>query len=390
MAADDHSLDAAAAMFDDAPDLTVGVEEEFQLLDPDSLELVHRFEELEQASRARLGDFVRGELIASEIEVCTDQCQDMRAAEADLQGKRQGLFEAAAELDITLGASGTHPFADWRDQRILDTPHYRVVEEHLRYCAWRNTTFGTHTHVGVKGHERVIAVYNSMRGLLPQLLALSANSPFADGRYTYLHSTRTQLFTKFFPRCNIPGPLNGWRDYAGYVDTLFKAGSIDKITQIWWSVRPHPLFGTLEVRICDCQSDIRDTLAISALIVALVAQLAEDYDQGKQLTVLDSNRVEENFWRAIRYGLDGGLIDFETRREIPTRDAILELLEYTSSQHARLGLQKHMNRIKTIIEDGNGAQRQIRLYEEIGEIEPVHREVVNWTKPSDRAADESY
>ncbi len=373
-------------MFDGATDLSVGIEEEFQLLDPDSLELVHRFEELQEASRAELGSFVRGELIASEIEVCTQQNPDMASAEADLAQKRAGLFNAAAGLGITLGASGTHPFADWRDQRILDTPHYRIVEERLRYCAWRNTTFGTHTHVGVKGHERVIAVYNSMRGLLPQLLALSANSPFAEGRYTYLHSTRTQLFTKFFPRCNIPGPLDGWDGYADYVGTLFQAGSIDEITQIWWSVRPHPLFGTLEVRVCDCQSDIRDTLALSALVLALVAQLAEDYDEGRKLTVLDSNRVEENFWRAIRYGLDGCLVDFEARREIPTRDAVLGLLEYTASQHSRLGLAAHVSRIESILERGNGAQRQIRLYEESGDIAAVQREVVAWTRPAGPAA----
>lgn len=381
MAATRYNLEAAAAMFDDSRDLTVGVEEEFQLLDPGSLQLVHRFEELKSALRPSLGDYVRGELIASEIEVCTRQCSDMDEAARDLQGKRSSLFKAASELGIRLGASGTHPFADWKDQRILDTPHYRIVEERLRYCAWRNTTFGTHTHIGVRGHERVIAIYNAMREMLPYLLALSANSPFAESRYTYLHSTRTQLFTKFFPRCNIPGPLNGWSDYADYVQTLFNAGSIDEITQIWWSVRPHPLFGTLEVRVCDCQTDVRDTLAISSLIAALVAKLADDYDDGRELPVLDSNRVEENLWRAIRYGLDGSMVDFRVGREISTHDVILALLEDTSYQFSRLGLNDHMRRIEKILADGNGAQRQIRAYEETGDIGAVHRMVVDWTNP---------
>lgn len=381
MAASDYNLEAAAAMFDSSKDLTVGIEEEFQLLDPESLELVHRFEELESALRPSLGDYVRGELIASEIEVCTQQFLDMDAATQDLLKKRSSLFKSASDLGIRLGASGTHPFADWKDQRILDTPHYRVVEERLRYCAWRNTTFGTHTHVGVRGHERVIAIYNSMRGFLPYLLALSANSPFADGRYTYLHSTRTQLFTKFFPRCNIPGPFNGWTDYADYVQTLFSSGSIDEITHIWWSVRPHPMFGTLEVRICDCQSDVRDTLAISALIVALVAKLADDYDDGRELPVLDSNRVEENFWRAIRFGMSGNMVDFQQGRELPTRDVILMLLEDTASHSSRLGLNDHLARIERTIKNGNGAQRQISIYEETGDIAAVHRSVVDWTRP---------
>jgi carboxylate-amine ligase len=372
--------DAAAKKFDGSLDFTIGIEEEFQLLDPSNMELVHRFEELERATSPQLGDFVRGELIASEIEICTDFCDNMAAAETDLRDKRRILFEAAAKLGIRLCASGTHPFADWRDQRILDTPHYRIVEERLRYCAWRNTTFGMHTHIGVRGHERIIAIFNAMRGYLPQLLALSANSPFAEGRYTYLHSTRTQLFTKFFPRCNIPGPFNGWSDYADYIDTLYTTGSIDEITQIWWSVRPHPLFGTLEVRICDCQSDIRDTLAISALILALTAQLASDYDEGKTLPVLSTNQVEENFWRAIRYGLDGGIIDYSTRREVPTKAAISSLLEYTAPSQTLLGLGPYAHRVADILKYGNGAQRQIRVYKETGDIATVHRQVIDWTR----------
>ncbi|HDY69668.1 MAG TPA: YbdK family carboxylate-amine ligase [Actinobacteria bacterium] len=375
------NLERFAASFDESRDFTVGVEEEFQLLDPETLELTHRFEDLKAALEPRMGAFARGELIASEIEVCTGQCNDMREAESDLLDKRIGLFEGAADLGITIGASGTHPFADWKDQRILDTPHYRKVEEQLRYCAWRNTTFGTHTHIGVRGHERVIAVYNTMRCYLPVLLALSANSPFAEGRYTYLHSTRTQLFTKFFPRCNIPGPFEGWDEYADYVETLFACGSIDDVTQIWWSIRPHPLFGTLEIRVCDCQGDIRDTLAISALIMALVAKTAADYDQGKAMCVLNSNQVEENFWRAIRYGLDGNLIDFEACREVPTRQVIESLLSATEPFHGHLGLDAHLDRIADTLSGGNGAQRQIRLYESSGDIHAVHREVVEWAQP---------
>ncbi len=377
-----HDMEAAARRFEESRDFTVGIEEEFQLLDPETLALTHRFEELQAAARRSLGDRIRGELIASEVEICTAQNIDMAAAESDLLDKRQRLFETAGDLGIRLCASGTHPFADWRDQRILDTPHYRAVEERLRYCAWRNTTFGMHVHVGISGAERVIAAFNAMRGYLPQVLALSANSPFAEGRYTYLHSTRTQLFTKFFPRCNIPGPFAGWDDYVDYVQALFAAGSIDEVTQIWWSVRPHPQFGTLEVRICDCQSNVNDTLAVAALVLATAARLARDYDEGATLPVMSVNQVEENFWRAIRYGLDGGLVDYGRRCEVPTKEAVDSLLEYTRPLHRELGLGRFMDRVADVLERGNGAQRQIRLYRESGDVFEVHRRVAEWTQPA--------
>lgn len=377
-----YSLEQAAGRFDSSEDFTIGIEEEFQILDPDSLQLVDRFEALHKAAHGRIGTFARGELIASEIEVCTDKCDNLSQAEADLKSRRQGLYEAADEIGVTLGAAGTHPFADWKDQRIVDTPHYRDVEERLRYCAWRNVTFGMHIHVGVKGHERVIAVFNAMRSYLPHLLALSANSPFSDGRYTYLHSARTQIFTRFFPRCNIPAPLRNWDEYATLVDTLFATDSISKPTQIWWSIRPHPVFGTLEIRICDSQSNIDDTLAIAALAAALIARLAADYDDSKPLKILNPNYLEENFWRAIRFGLDGSFVDFDSKKEIPAGEAIMSLIEYTAGMHAALGLEKYISRINTILSEGNGAQQQIRLYEETGDIAAVHARVVDWSRSS--------
>lgn len=381
-----YSLAQAGDRFDSSRDFTVGIEEEFQILDPVSLDLSNRYEELQQLARRKIGSFARGELIASEIEICTESCVDMAAAENDLKGKRLSLFEAARELGVLLGATGTHPFASWKEQRIIDTPHYREVEGRLRYCTWRNVTFGMHVHVGVQGRERVIAIANAMRGFLPPLLALSANSPFDEGRYTYLHSTRTQLFTKFFPRCNIPGPFRDWQEYATLMETLFAAGSISEPTQVWWSVRPHPQFGTLEVRICDCQGDVEDTLAIAALIVALVATLAADYDAGRELPVASVNEVEENFWRAIRYGLDGSLVDFRRRREVSTTAAIAGLLELTAEAQARLGLGHYASRVPEIMEAGNGAQRQIRLYEQTGDLAAVFAETVHWCQPPQPAA----
>lgn len=376
-----YSLEQAAARFDDSDDFNVGIEEEFQILDPETHLLTDRFEELEALARQRTGSNARGELIGSEIEICTDKCPDMSTAAADLREKRRILYDSAAEAGVILGASGTHPFSSWEEQRIINTPHYRAVEEQLRYVAWRNVTFGMHTHVGVQGHERIIAVFNAMRGFLPHLLALSANSPFAGGRYTYLHSTRSQLFTKFFPRCNIPAPFRGWREYAELMDTLFATNSITEPTQIWWSVRPHPIMGTLEIRICDCQSDIDDTLAIAALTVAVVAQLCSDYDEGRLLPVLGPNQIEENFWRAIRYGLDGALIDFDEKREHPAPEAIRRLIQYSNPASARLGLDKYMRRVEKLLAGGNGAQRQIRLFEESRDVAAVFEEVVKWSQP---------
>jgi carboxylate-amine ligase len=372
-----YSLEQSAARFDSSQDLTIGIEEEFQILDAESLDLTSRFEELHAVARDRLGTNVRGELIASEVEVCTAKCNNLAEAEADLKDKRQGLLESAAETGLALGAFGTHPFSNWKDQRILNTPHYRAVEEQLKYCAWRNLTYGMHTHIGVRGHERMIHIYNALRGFMPHLLALSANSPFAEGRYTYLHSVRAQIFTRSFPRCNIPGAFRDWQEYADLIDMYFATNSITEPTQVWWSLRPHPLLGTVEVRICDCQAEVSETLAVAALAIALVAKLGEEHDNGKQLPVLDSNQLDENIWRATRYGLDGNLIDFQTGTEIPTPEAILELIDYTGDVHKRLGLVDYISHIPLFMSKGNGAQKQIRVFEQTGDIAAVNADAVS-------------
>lgn len=381
MAENNNSMEEAAALFDSSKDFTIGIEEEFQILDPASLALTNRFEELQAAGTKRLGTYIRGELISAEVEICTDRCDSIAEVERDIKEKRLSLFQTAAELGLTLGATGTHPFADWKDQRIIDTPHYHSVEEKLRYCAWHNTTFGMHVHVGIRGRDRIIAVFNAMRSYLPIFLALSANSPFAEGVYTYLHSTRSQLFTKFFPRCGIPAPIDGWREYAEFMNTLYATGSITEPAQVWWSVRPHPYFGTLEIRICDCQGDVEDTLAIASLILAVAARLATDFDEGRPLAVAAPMQVEENFWNAIRYGLDGDMVDFENRRLVPFRDVILELMESTAAVSQQLGLGRHYDRIGNIIDAGNGAQRQIRLYEESGDIFQAFSQAVSRCQP---------
>ena len=323
-------LDMARAreVFETSEDFTVGIEEEFALLDPDGLGLVQRFEELRDAAQADdvLCEAVAGELIASEIEIRSGKGRTLAEAEARQREARSRLFQLAADLGILLGATGTHPWSPWQEQRIIDTEHYRRLERDLGYVARRNNTFSVQVHVGVRGADRAIAVCDRLRTILPELLALSANSPFLDGRDAGLHSARTQIFTRSFPRCGVPDAYGGFAAYADYVDLLVRTGSVVEDTQLWWSVRPHHRFGTVEVRICDAQTTAEDSTALAALMVACVAQAALDHDGGCTPPPPPARLIEENLWRAVRHGLDGRLIDLERREEFPAAAAADRLL----------------------------------------------------------------
>ena len=238
-----------------------------------------RFEELRDAAQADpvLADSVAGELISSEIEIRSGRGDDLAAAVAAQRDRRRRLFALAADHGVALGATGTHPWADYREQQIIDTEHYHRVEDGLKYVAWRNNTFSLHVHVGVRGADRAVLVCDRLRPVLPLLLAISANSPFLDGRDSGLHSARTQIFTKSFPRCGVPDAFGGWQAFADYIDFLVRTRSIVEYTQVWWSIRPHFSFGTVEVRICDAQMTATESEALAALIVACVAQAARDH-----------------------------------------------------------------------------------------------------------------
>src|SRR4051812_22183125 len=240
-------LEQAREAFEGGTDLTVAVEEEFALLDPETLSLVNRFEDLKAAAAgSAVDDHLVGELIASEAEVRTGRCSTFAEAAATMGTRRSQLAELASGLGLALGATGTHPWSRWQDQRIIDTPHYRRNDELLRYVVWRNNTFGLHVHVGIAGADRAVAVCNALRNYLPELLALSASSPFVEGVFTYLHSARTEVFTRMFPRCGIPDAYTGWAGFEEYVRFLYDTGSITEHTQLWWSVRPHLAFPTVE------------------------------------------------------------------------------------------------------------------------------------------------
>ena len=312
-------LDKVEQTFAAATDMTVGVEEEFSILDPRTLALQPRFEELRGAAESDrlLYEHITGELISSEIEIISGAGADLHDALARQRERRRRLFALTAAHGAALGATGTHPWADYREQPIIDTEHYRRVEEGLKYVAWRNNTFSLHVHVGVRDIDRAVRVCDRLRPLLPVLLAISANSPWLDGLDTGLHSARTQSFTKSFPRCGVPDAFGGWRAYREYIEWLVRTQSIVEFTQVWWSVRPHFSFGTVEVRICDAQSTAQESDALAALMVACIAQALRDVDEGVPFADPPPRMIEENMWRAIRFGLDGRLIDLERGEEYP-------------------------------------------------------------------------
>jgi carboxylate-amine ligase len=371
----DQLLREARERFDGGTDFTVAVEEEFALLDPGTLDLVNRFEEVQEASRGgALERHLAGELIASEAEVKTGRVDTFADIPARLAERRIQLAALVEPLGLTLGATGTHPWADWKDQRIIDTPHYRRNDEVLRYVVWRNNTFGFHAHVGVRGADRAIAVTNALRNWLPELLAVSASSPFVEGVNTGLHSARTQIFTRFFPRCGVPDVFSSWDDYDRYVRLLYDTGSITEHTQLWWSVRPHLAFPTVEIRICDGQPELAESQALAALCVSLVARVARALDEGEPIELQPRRLIEENTWRAIRYGLAGDLIDLERGDVVPARARIERLLEWVLPVAGEIGAASWL-----AIPERNAAERQIARFEEGASLEQIYGEQVRAT-----------
>jgi carboxylate-amine ligase len=363
-------LAAARETFEGSTDFTVGLEEEFALIDPETLLLVPRFEELRSAGQADavLAGSIAGELISSEIEIRSGAGADAGDARRRQQEARRRLFALARERGIALGSTGTHALSDYREQHIIDTEHYRRVEEGLKYVAWRNNTFSVHVHVGVRGADRAVRVCDRLRPILPLLLAVSANSPYIDGQDSGLHSGRSQTFTKSFPRCGIPDAFGGWTAWKEYVELLVRTRSIVEFTQLWWSVRPHHDFGTVEVRICDAQTTAREADALAELIVACVRRAAADVDAGETSPDLPGRLIEENVWRAIRYGLDGRLLDLEAERieEFPADEVVDRLNAWAGAD--------------IVLPDRNGAQRQRALIDAGATPAEVYAECVRETQ----------
>jgi carboxylate-amine ligase len=350
----DEQVRSAFEAYENGTDFTVAVEEEFAILDRDTLELSNRFEELHEAAQGtQVEEHLVGELIASEVEVRTGRCETFAEAAARMVERRAQLHELAQTVGVTLACTGTHPWSRWQDQRIIDTPHYRRNDEILRYVVWRNNTFGLHVHVGIRGADRAVAVCNLLRNFLPELLALSASSPFVEGVDSGLHSARTEIFTRMFPRCGVPDAYDGWAGFEQYVRFLYDTRSIDEHTQIWWSVRPHLAYPTVEIRICDADPDLAEAQSLAALIYTLAARLARAVDEAEPVELLPNRLIEENLWRAIRYGLSGELIDLTTGDVRPARAHIERLVEWVAPVADELGTTQLL-----AVPAANAAERQ--------------------------------
>jgi carboxylate-amine ligase len=381
-------LDLVRERFESSTDFTIGLEEEFAILDPATLELEHRFEEVYAACEKDelLAESAAGELIAAEVEIRSGRAESFAEAVVKQRQRRARLFGLVDGMGLALGATGTHPWASYLDQRIIDTPHYNRLRHELGWVAQRNNTWSTHVHMGVRGADRAIAVCDRLRELLPLLLAASANSPFLDRRDTGLHTVRTEIFTRTFPRCGVPSPFRDWASYASFVEMLERAGSIVESTQLWWSVRPHHHFGTVEVRICDAQTRGDESFALAGLISACIAQAALDYDEhgydGAAGPPLADREIEENLWRAIRHGLSGKMIDFRGGVEVEARAALEAVLAWVEPARSQLGIEIRLP-------DRNGAQRAREALDAGISIEDIYRDAVAETRRTYAGAGET-
>ena len=368
----DQQLALAFEQLENARDFTTAVEEEFALLDPDTLGLDNQFEELQALAAGReVESHLVGELIASEAEVRTGRCETFAEAAAKMSERREQLTALADELGVLLGASGAHPWSPWQAQRIIDTPHYRRNDELLRYVVWRNNTFGQHVHVAVRGADRAVWVANAMRNFLPELLALSASSPFVEDVNSGLHSARTQIFTRTFPRCGVPDAFSDWHEYEEFVRFLYRTGSVEEHTQLWWSVRVHLAFPTVEVRIADAQPDLGEARSLAALAFSLVARCARAIDENEPLVWHPHRMIEENLWRAIRWGLSGEMINLKTGEVRSTRAAVEELIEWVMPVAEELGAASYL-----AVPEQNSAERQIARFDAGASLQEIYAELV--------------
>jgi carboxylate-amine ligase len=353
------------------PSLTVGIEEEYQTIDPITRDLrSHIDSEIIEKGKMLLKEAVKAEMHQSVVEVGTGVCRDIKEAGKEVKGLRSEIVKLAKQNNLRLAASGTHPFADWRKQDIYPDQRYYTIVQDLKMVARANLIFGLHVHVGVEDRETQIQLMNASRYFLPHILALSTNSPFWQGMDTGLKSYRGKVFDKF-PRTNIPDYFPSWGEYETFVNLLVKTNCIDNAKKIWWDIRPHPNFPTLEFRICDVPMRADETIAIAALIQATIAKLHKLLTANQSFRLYRRALIMENKWRASRYGLDGKLIDFGKQIEVPVRDLIYEYLEFVDDVVDELGSREEINYIHRILEHGTGADRQLRIFQETGDLTKV-------------------
>jgi len=351
-------------------DFTLGIEEEFQIIDPATRELRSHITEMIDEGRMILGEQVKPEMHQSMIEVGTGICESVQEARSDLVRLRRTVANLAASKGLRIAAASTHPFSHWRDQKITPDPHYDNLIDEMQFLAQSLLIFGMHVHIGIEDRESQIHLMNAARYFLPHLLALSTSSPFWLGVTTGLKSYRSEVFKKF-PRTDIPDYFSSYSEFENYVNLLIKTNCIDRPKKIWWDIRPHPHFPTLEFRICDLPSKVDEVIAIAALIQAIVAKLYKLYRMNMGFRLYRRALIQENKWRAVRWGLDGKLIDFGKQKEVPVEDLIRELLEFVNDVVDELGSRREVEYVHTILENRTSADRQLKKYEETGDFKSV-------------------
>jgi carboxylate-amine ligase len=354
------------------PAYTIGIEEELMILDAESLGLVNAIESL--LEDAPTGE-IKPELMESVLEISTEPCANITEAGQQLRALRRQVIDTAGARKMAIGSAGTHPFAMWEDQRIVARPRYRDLISALRFVARQELIFGMHVHVAMDGPDKAIHVANGMRVHMPVLLALSANSPFWRADPTGLASTRTPIF-RAFPRVGMPPTYKSWEDYERRIEFMIGTRVIDDYTYLWYDVRPHPNFGTVEIRVMDSQSRIEHTIGLAALVQAMVRELAVHFDEGRQLSNYPYEMLDENKWLAARHGLEGELVDLPHATRIPTRELARRLIDRMREHAQDLGASAELDAVEDLLERGNGASRQVVVYEANHDLREVVAEIV--------------
>jgi carboxylate-amine ligase len=370
------------------PTFTIGIEEEYQTIDPETGDLRSHIQvELLEKGKKLLQERVKPEMHQSVVEVGTSVCKNIKEARAEVKTLRRNIIGLARENGLQVASVATHPFSDWRTQEIHPDERYKNIIEDMQLVARANLIFGLHVHVGIEDRETAIHMMNHARYFLPHMLALSTNSPFWLGMNTGLKSYRCKVFDKF-PRTNIPDYFPSWGEYENFIKLLIKTNCIDNAKKIWWDIRPHPFFNTIEFRVCDIPMRADETIALAALIQATVAKLYKLYAANQGFRLYRRALIMENKWRAARYGLDGKLIDFGKQKEVPARELVLEYLDFVDDVVDELDSREELNYIHTMLETGSGADRQLRVYAETGDLRKVVDYIVKETEADLAEAEE--
>lgn len=362
------------------PSFTLGIEEEFQTIDPVTRDLrSHIHAEIITKGKMQLQERVKPEMHQSVVEVGTGICKNIREARQEVVELRRHMVKLANDAGLRLAAAGTHPFADWQRQDIFPDDRYHTIVEDMQQVARANLIFGLHVHIGIEDREAMIHLMNAARYFLPHILALSVNSPFWMGRNTGLKSYRCKVFDKF-PRTNIPDYFQSYAEYENFVNLLIKTNCIDNAKKIWWDIRPHPFFGTLEFRICDIPMRAEETITLAALMQAVLVKLYKLYAMNMGFRLYRRALIMENKWRAARYGIEGKLIDFGRQMELPARDLIGELMLFVDDVVDELESREEINGVRKILDMGTGAERQLRVYHETGDLTKVVDYIIEETR----------